>query len=558
MPDDDSFAFLPPCYDGTPWDRSESWLCHRRSFLLAGFLGLGGCKSWNLGGKRSQAPEQLDSDKTIYVSSMARIWGAAPTRIDGVGMVSELAGTGSAPAPTRFRDELAEDLRIRNVPEPNKLLSENWTSLVLLQGLLPAGCRKGDEFDVFVGLDPGSQTSSLEGGFLMPSRLTPQRSVSGGKTLQGRLAGQATGPVVVHSVFEGDGRNAKVTGVVPGGGRSMIDRQIGFQTKEDYRSIRDTMAVAASINARFNHIVNSQRQPVANAKNDATIDLEVPEMYRTNINRYLHVVRNIAVGENVAAQVSRLEVLEQQLQNPATAEAASLRLEALGEVGLAVLDRGLRHADPKVRFMAAMSLLYQQKPQACDELGRLAEEQWAFRWHALTALGAFNDPTAKQTLRRLLHARSVETRYGAVRCLITKDDEDPEVGVERFGPGGEEKENFQLKTVYSTAEPVIHVARYKSAEVVVFNPDQALKPGFLFVVAGWTVESQSSGVVTLQNFQQDGRDRSARCSDQITDILRQMGRMGATYSLVIRFLKQAAEEQSLEGRLVINALPKVE
>jgi hypothetical protein len=281
-------------------------------------------------------------------------------------------------------------------------------------------------------------------------------------------------------------------------------------------------------------------------------------MYRSNINRYLHVVRNIAVGESAAAQVSRLEVLEQQLQNPATAETASLRLEALGEVGLAILDRGLRHADPKVRFMAAMSLIYQQKAHACEELGRLAEEQWAFRWHALTALGAYQDLTAKQTLRKMLHARSVETRYGAVLCLVNQTEVDSEVSVESFGPGGDEKENFQLKTVYSTAEPAIHVARYKSPEVVVFNPDQSLKPGFLFVVAGWTVESHAGGAVSIQNFQQDGRDRSVRSGDQITDVLRQLGRMGATYTLVVRLLKQAAEEQSLDGRLVINALPKAE
>lgn len=547
----------PLSADRTSADRSEQWLCHRRSFLLAGLLGLGGCKSWNLGADRSKASLAAAADKLPYVSTMTQVWGAAPARIDGVGMVSELAATGSAPAPSRFRDELLEDLRVRNVPEPNKLLSENWTSLVLLQGILPAGCRTGSPFDVFVGLDPGSGTTSLEGGFLLPARLTPVR-VGGGKVLQGSLAGTATGPVVVHSVFDGESRGSKVSGVVPGGGRSSLKRQIGLQTTAEFRTIKDAMIVASAINARFNYIENSQRQPVANPKSDITIELEVPEIYRSNINRYFHVLRNVAIGESPAAQVSRLESLEQQLRDPATAETASLRLEALGEIGIAVLERALRDPDPKVRFMAAMSLVYQEKAVACAELGRLAEEQWAFRWHALTALTAIPNPAGKEALRKLLQSKSIETRYGAVRCLVDGDKDDADVMVESFGPGGEDKKNFAVKTVFSTAEPVIHLARFKEPEVVIFNPAQTLRPGFSFVVMGWTINSRNDGIVEIKHYPLDGRDRRVESGSQLIEVLRSLGKINANYSLVVRFLKQAAAEQALDGRLVINALPKPE
>lgn len=547
----------PLSADGTSADRSEQWLCHRRSFLLAGLLGLGGCKSWNLGADRSKTSLSDSPDKLSYVSNMTHVWGAAPARIDGVGMVSELAATGSAPAPTRFRDELVEDLRVRNVPEPNKLLSENWTSLVLLQGILPAGCRNGAPYDVFVSVEPGSGTTSLEGGYLMPARLTPIR-MGAGKVLQGSLAGTATGPVVVHSVFDGESRGSKVAGIVPGGGRSSLKRAIGLQTKAEYRTIKDSMIVTAAINARFNYIENSQRQPVANAKSDMSIELQIPEIYQSNVNRYFHVIRNIAIGESAAAKVSRLESLEQQLRDPATAETASLRLEALGDIGIAVLERALRHSDPKVRFMAAMSLIYQEKAIACEELGRLAEEQWAFRWHALTALAAIPNPAGKEALRKLLQAKSVETRYGAVRCLVTDDKDDEEVMVESFGPGDEDKKNFAVKTVFSTSEPVIHLARYKEPEVVVFNPDQSLRPGFSFVVMGWTINSRDDGKVEIKHFPLDGRDQRVECDSRLGDVLRGLGKINASYSLVVRFLKQASADKALDGRLVVNALPKPE
>ncbi|MDP1562476.1 MAG: flagellar basal body P-ring protein FlgI [Pirellulaceae bacterium] len=554
---DDLLLSQPLAADGTPEDRSEQWLCHRRSFLLAGLLGLGGCQSWNLLANRSKTSLAVEADKLTYVSTMTHVWGAAPARIDGVGMVSELAATGSAPAPSRWRDELLEDLRIRKVPEPNKLLSENWTSLVLLQGILPAGCRSGTPFDVFVGLEPGSGTTSLEGGFLLPARLTPVR-VGGGKVLQGSLAGTATGPVVVHSIFDGESRGSKVAGIVPGGGRSSLKRQLGLQTKSEYRTVKDSMIVAAAINARFNYIENSQRQPVANSKSDISIELEVPEIYRSNVNRYFHVIRNVAIGESAAAQVSRLERLEQQLRDPATAETASLRLEALGEIGIAILERALRHPDPKVRFMAAMSLVYQEKAVGCEELGRLAEAQWAFRWHALTALAAIPNPAGKDALRKLLQSKSIETRYGAVRCLVTNDKDDAEVMFESFGPGGEDKKNFAVKTVFSTSEPVIHLARFKEPEVVIFNPDQTLKAGFSFVVMGWTINSRTDGIVEIKHFPLDGQDRRVECGSRIGDVLRSLGKSKANYSLVVRMLKQAAAEQALDGRLVVNALPKPE
>jgi hypothetical protein len=44
----------------------------------------------------------------------------------------------------------------------------------------------------------------------------------------------------------------------------------------------------------------------------------------------------------------------------------------------------------------------------------------------------------------------------------------------------------------------------------------------------------------------------------VGDVLRCLGQFNATYSFVAKFLQQAAKEQLLEGRLVINALPKSE
>lgn len=533
-------------------DAAERWMLDRRSFLLAGLLGLGGCQSWFSKGKTDLSSAELpDDDGTIYVSNMTRVWGAAPTRINGVGMVTELPGTGSAPRPSRYRDELAEELRIREVEDPNTLLSADWTSLAVLTGWIPAGARKGQTFDVQVGLDPNSDTSSLEGGFLMPARMNPIKT-AGGQIMKGRFAATATGPVLTESIFR-DANSSAVKGVIAGGGSVMMDRPFGFRMKSDHRSIKEAIAVTKAMNQRFNYIENAQREPVASAKNDQAIELQVPQIYRDNVYRYLHVLRNVAVAETSARQVTRLEQLEQQLANPETTEVASLRLEAIGNASVGVLERALRNPLPKVRFMAAMALTYLGKTSGCGELGQLAADEWAFRWHALTALSALPQPEARTELQKLLHQPSVETRYGAVRSLIQRGESEGEMTIDRFGKHGE---NFSLNTIYSTADPVVHIAKFKQPEIAVFNADQTVLPGLVFVARNWTIKSRSDQMVEIIHYQSDGADQPVRCSALVTDVVRTLGQMDAKYSMVVRMLRQAANEQLLQGRLVINALPE--
>lgn len=533
---------------------ADRWMLDRRSFLLAGLLGLGGCQSWLTKSRTDLSSAELPSeDGTTYVADLARVWGASPTRIDGVGMVTELGNTGSAPRPSRFRDELSEELRIREVEDPNTLLSADWTSLVLLSGIIPPGARKGQKFDVLVGLDPNSDTTSLEGGFLMPARMNPIKTTNSGMVMKGRFAASVTGPVLTESIFTGASEASKVKGIIAGGGTVMMDRPFGFRMKSDHKSIKEAVTVTKALNARFNYIKNAQREPVATAKNDQAIELEIPEIYRDNIYRYLHVLRNVAITEPAAKQITRLELLEQQLGNPETAEIASLRLEAIGDPSIGVLERALRNPQPKVRFMAAMALTYLGRTSGCAELGLLAETEWAFRWHALTALSALPEPEARNTLQKLVHSKSVETRYGAVRSLIERGESETEMSIERFGKTGE---NFAMNTVYSTADPVIHVAKYKHPEIVVFNPDQSFRPNLVFVARSWTIKSRSDQTVEIIRYRTEGGDQTVRCSALVTDVIRNLGQMGAKYALVVQLLREAARDEALEGQLVINALPE--
>ncbi len=183
----------------------------------------------------------------------------------------------------------------------------------------------------------------------------------------------------------------------------------------------------------------------------------------------------------------------------------------------------------------------------------MATDEWAFRWHALTALSALPQPEARSELQKLLHVSSVETRYGAVRSLTQRGESEGEMSIERFGKTGE---NFAMNTVFSTAEPVVHVARYKAPEIVVFNPEQTFQPGLIFVAKGWTIKTRSDETVEMTHYRPNNTGHTVRCSTMVTDVIRNMGQMNANYSLVVQLLRQAASENLMEGRLVIDALPE--
>ncbi len=93
-------------------------------------------------------------------------FGLYPVRVEAVGLVTGLNGTGSDPAPSPQRAALLDEMQTRGVTEPNTILASGNTSLVLVQGVLRPGIQKGDHFDVEVRVPGQSETTSLRGGYL--------------------------------------------------------------------------------------------------------------------------------------------------------------------------------------------------------------------------------------------------------------------------------------------------------------------------------------------------------------------------------------------------------
>ncbi len=174
----------------------------RRHFLLLAsgttILSLGGCSWFNGLTMRSQSPDEPEPEKphTRLVGDLAVPYGVQPVRVDAVGLVTGLHGTGSDPTPSPARAALLEEMQIRKVANPNSVLASGDVALVLLQGILRPGIQKGDHFDVELHVPDQTETTSLRGGYLLETRLT-ESLVLGDRRRVGDPLALAEGPVMI-------------------------------------------------------------------------------------------------------------------------------------------------------------------------------------------------------------------------------------------------------------------------------------------------------------------------------------------------------------------------
>lgn len=526
----------------------------RRHFLIVGLAALGGCTSPLF--FRGQSPEsedlpyEEDEQAVRYVGQMTGVWGMNYAKVEGIALVTRLDGTGSDPPPTAQRERLISEMETHEVEYPSKVLASPDTSMVLVVGYLPPGVKKGDNFDVDVRVPSRSQTSSLRNGYLMQSRLRPMEVLGNGiKT--GQVLALAKGSLLVDAVFAKEGDSVLETRAnVLGGGVALNSRPLGLVVRNDAFAILTTSMIGTALNRRFSTVERGGKRGVATPKDDKIIELAVPGQYKHNITRYMRVVASVVVQESQLERVDRMQLLERQLLEPATASTAALRLEAIGDEAVKVLEIGLRSEDPEVRFYSAEALAYLEKPEAAKALGEAARKEPAFRWHALSALASMQDIEAGIALSELLHVPSNETRYGAFRALQARTANDPLVRGDVLNDG------TYFHVVATNSEPMVHFARRRHQEIVLFGHDQELSPKFLYVAKGWTIRGEDTDHIKVSRFAVEDGERHEVCSARLHDVLRAVDKLGGTYADLLDIVHKAKDANALEGRFVIEALPR--
>ena len=520
--------------------------------LCCGVVLLSGCSCWDVLDARSQSPDDAESprSKVRLVGDMTVPFGMFPAKVEEVGLVTRLPGTGGDPSPSPQHAAMLAEMQTRGVDKPNGVLASPNTALVMVRGVLRPGIQKGDRFDVEVRIPSRSGTTSLRGGYLLETRLK-QMAVLDNQLREGHVWGHARGPVMVDP--SADEKHDPVLlgrGRVLGGGVALKSRQLGLVLKPEYQNVLNSARVANALNKRFHTFRRGVKEGVAKAKTDEFIELTVHPRYRDNIARYTRLIGAVALKESVTERMLRIARLQRRLVDPVTSADAALELEAIGSEGVEALLEGIRVKDPEVRFYSAQSLAYLDRREAAETLGEAARERPAFRVFALTALSVMDDYTAYEQLRELLSVTSAETRYGAFRALWAMNPADALVVGEPLGG------QFSYHVLDTDGPPMIHATRSRRAELVLFGQDQrfltplAINAGNRVMITG-----RGGGEITVSRFSVGAADQKRVVSTEVDAVIRAIVEAGGTYPDVVQALQEAEAAGVLASRFQVDALP---
>jgi flagellar basal body P-ring protein FlgI len=487
-----------------------------------------------------------------YVSAYSHPFGMNYVKIEGISLVTGLAGTGSDPPPNQQRAALMAEMNRREVDDPNRLLASGNTSMVLVRMFLRPGIQKGDKVDVEVRVPSQSDTTSLRDGWLLSTRMT-EIAVLGEQIREGHVMGIAEGPVLVDPSADPEKDRALATrGRILGGGVVLKSRSLGLVINDQHKSYSVSQGMAKSINQRFYAFVEGHKQGVATPKTDEFIEVVIHPRYADNVSRYMQVLRNVAIDESLESLQARLLFLDQQLSDPLTAATAAMRLEAIGnDEAKEILKKGTKSTDMEVRFYAAEALAYLDDTAAVDVLADVARNEPAFRVNALAAMSAMDDVMAYDALRSLLEVSSAETRYGAFRALWAMNEHDPFLGNEFLG------KQFHYHAMDVPGPEMVHVTRSHLPEVVLFGKEQRFQlPLVLDAGRNILVKGTDEGKITVSRFTAGSEPEKREVSTRVDEVIRAIVELGGTYPDVVQALQQAKTEGALAGRFEVDALPQ--
>ncbi|MEW4452192.1 flagellar basal body P-ring protein FlgI [Bremerella sp. JC817] len=534
-----------------PHGRSHTARYLLLSLMIGGSLVTAGCISpWTSKEVDEKQPSH-EWDKVRMVGDLTVPGGLNTAVVKGVTLLTGLRGTGSDPPPSPARDLLLNEMRVREVDQPQMWMKNPNTALVMAEAVIPPGARKGDTIDVRILAPAETDTVSIEHGYAPETRLS-EMAFLGGRPRTGNVVAKASGPVVLDSVVEGNSGKSNMTrGYILGGAVMEEERPLGLGLIEGQASIAASANIGTAINNRFYMYRNGSKQGVATPKTDKFIALDVHPLYEGNINRYMRVIRFIPIAQGTQFRRRHIIECEAELLQEETAQAGALKLEAVGKEGIPSLKKGLSSNSELVRFCSAESLAFLSDPACIEPLTEAARTHNGFRYRALVALGSFDDLDVIDSLEGLLHAESAEARYGAFDQLKKRSAVLPSVA-------GDLLENaVHMHLVRSASTPLVHFRLKDRPEIVIFGNEVRLEGDVAYIgPEGLTIRSDGHRKLRIVRFQPDGSELEQYCSSELKDVIKSLATIDCGYGEIVRTVFALRNEGYLNVRVEVNAMPR--
>jgi len=472
------------------------------------------------------------------------------TRVENVAIVNGLPGTGGKVEASTQRDHLLDIMRQRNVPNPNQMLDDPSTAMVVAQVLVPPAAQKNDRLNVLVKVSNHAEATNLQSGWLMRSELVEMK-VLGGQLKQGFGYAMVQGPLVTEQQISGaDTPEAAKAAMVVGGAVLMQSRNIGIAIEERFAHAVTMSKILPVINKRFTVFDGSKQVGVAKPRQENYIELTVPARYRKDPNHFASVVLHFGIAEGAADMRARLDQCRLELSEPTTAKRAAWQLEAIGKEAIPVLAEALQHPDKEVRFYAAHALGYLNDPRAVPVLRDLAASEPAFRAMCLNSLSVIENYQASDALEELLHSSDPEARYGALLALRDNDESSPLTRGEHIGDVG------TIVEIPSSGAPQVVVGLNKTPEIVIFGVNPPVNfSAFVYVNPRLMLRKAPGGRIAVSHIVPGRDDRLAECSADLRSLLAAIAEVGGNYGDWVNFVRVCGVDKHIAAAVAINPVP---
>ncbi len=412
--------------------RKALW-CVTLVTLLAAF-GCGG----QTGRNRSAADSNAINDT---IGMYAEIFASDAIPLNGYGLVGGLNGTGSSECPAQIRSYLQKYILQRlggAKVSVEDLISSHDTAVVIVEGMIPPAASKNQHFDVRITALPGTQTTSLEGGWLYGVDLFETRIV--GTSIKPMAS--AEGPVFTDSTISG-GQDPR-SGYVLGGGTVSEEFKVNLALRlPDYRVVSQ---IRNRINERFGY-------EIAVALAPGSIELRIPTKYQEAKGRFIQLVRATYLFETPELTEKRIMTHIERLASSKDKNASEIALEAIGNAAMPKLAALLNSSDPEVRLRAARCMFNLGDQRGRESLWNIVNDKTSsYRTEATEALvntSAGQDVTPM--LQSLLRDDDLSIRLIAYENLVRLRN----ASVSRKLIAS----SFYLDQVTQTGKPAILVSR---------------------------------------------------------------------------------------------------
>jgi len=546
--------------------------------LLTFLVGCEGDWKWPWPDQQSSKPAAASETASTGLPQALRdtigeqVWveGLRTMRVVGYGLVVGLGDRGSTDCPREVRERLLKDLYLRpefrragsgsNQPTPEMMIEDPDTAVVVIQGEIPAGATSGARFDVEVSALPGTQTTSLRGGWLYACELDIYRMMSPQTAITGQALGRAEGPVFLNPFSEKADAATRTTeriGRVVGGGVVTQDRRVRLVLmRPSYGSAR---RVADVINGRF-HGSHKIAEPLS----PSYVQLEVPRDYAADPKYFIDLVQHLYLSQAPGTTDLKTRQLADEIVKPeAPYVDIALAWEGIGKGCLPTVSKLYSHQVRAVRYHAARTGLRLGDDAAVEVVAEQAsDENSPYRLGAIAALGrADTISRAARPLLALLDDADPDVRIAAYEALVERDD--PEIETRRLGRG-----NFTVDLVPSRGENLIYARRNEERRIALLGDGIRLDAPLFY--------RHPSGELTLNAFESDQEvtvlhkeRRTGRLAPEkraglsLPELLVLLGNappkyaeapggLGIDYSTVVHMLRELCETRVLNARFMLE------